>query len=528
MRVWPITDADKFFEAFSNRWITGEEVQRRSRQAKYLYKYLQNADVDAKSFIVEDQYVDGDYLEDFASFYVSSFPPYGRYCKRIHFFNQALTQAEVEGVFSGDDPKGSKVLVDSYVGFIVARPLPQAVVGRTVLRTYGEIEDKRCYPTIREYSPCLNGISLRVKSLAFEEQDTSVAACATVALWSAFHKTHDLFGSQRPRPAAITRAANIVRSFGRAVPSGGLNAMQMGEAIRAVGLEPEYYSITPDTPAMSLIYSYVSAGIPVILGCFIEELGFHAITITGFALSAPAAAHPEVKYNRVVSRPGIRVEKLYAHDDGVGPFASLPVHATPPGILDPLGNPLNPPFALLSDWELPTAKGVRSQAYLLPDSVIVPAYAKMRVSYLAAHSLVARLMEMLEKLAPAFVAQGLDVTKVSWDIKMAIVNPFKAWLREKCWANKEARDLAGDPLPRFLWTSTMYLEDDPTLLLVSDATDTERTCPLLRTLWLDSKYRTLFEAMFSDAAIEKQWRIPLTPRFYDTLKTGQAEFLRNV
>jgi hypothetical protein len=133
-----------------------------------------------------------------------------------------------------------------------------------------------------DYVPYLNGIPLPIRSLAFEQQDSSVAACATVALWSAFQKTHELFGSQRPHPASITRAANVVRGFGRALPSSGLNPAQIGEAVRSVGLEPEYFRFNAHTPLASLVYAYVSGGIPLILGVTSKMSDFTRSRSSGF------------------------------------------------------------------------------------------------------------------------------------------------------------------------------------------------------------------------------------------------------
>ena len=219
------------FRALSNDWIDEGGVAAVT-QARYLVGYLRH--FDTRTIVVENKYIDRDDLEDYASYYVGNFQPYHRFTKRLHFFAEDFTDSSLTLIFAAKDKPGVERLQRSYIGFVVARPLPTAIVGRTILRTYeeqGVNGATRAYPTRREYSPYLFGIPLQVESLAYQQQDKAVAACATVALWSAFHKTQRLFDSARPTPAAITRSANLVRGTGRSMPSRSLTSEQMAECL---------------------------------------------------------------------------------------------------------------------------------------------------------------------------------------------------------------------------------------------------------------------------------------------------------
>jgi hypothetical protein len=522
MTVRPLT-GPAFFAALANRWITDAQIELQSPQARYILGYLQNPEVGAQCFIEESPYVDGDYLEDYASFYVSSFPPYERYCRRLHFFDRNFTQEQVDEMLGGADPPDVAALVDSFIGFIVVRPLPEAVIGRTVLRTYRGDGARRHFPTCRRYRPYLNGIELPISSLAFEEQDSSVAACATVALWSAFHKTHFLFGTPRPRPAAITKAANVVRSAMRTIPSGGLNVFQVGEAIRAVGLDPEIFAITGQNPMLaSLAYAYLSAGIPLILVVFVEDQTHHAVTVVGYSQPDELAPNPEPTLKGVVSFAGQRIDKLYVHDDGIGPFASIPIAATPAGLTMP--DKTSPPLVFETNWRLEQPKDGRETAYFLPECIVVPAYPKVRVPFFAMHDWVHRLMRMFTTFRVPFQNQGLQVDQLTWDIRLSQVNEFKEELRSgPYWPNARIRELAQDFLPRFLWLAIMRHNGVPALLLLADATDAKRSCPILRVAWLDETFRPLLDAVFGQEEIEATWRAPLGPRFYDAIKTGHVD-----
>jgi len=61
---------------------TPEEIRGKSQPA-YLDEYFRHGGV--KTIVVERGYVDRDYLEDYAAYYVRCFEPYDRYCSRLHF-----------------------------------------------------------------------------------------------------------------------------------------------------------------------------------------------------------------------------------------------------------------------------------------------------------------------------------------------------------------------------------------------------------------------------------------------------------
>jgi hypothetical protein len=516
----------RLFALLANHWTEEDQVAL-SPQAQYLDDYLSRPEINAQSVIIEDDYVDRDYLEDFSNYYVKSFPPYERYCQRLHFFSEPFKEADIESALLKTDRDVVTRMQGSYLGFIVVRPLPETVIGQTVLKTYPSL-NRRYYPTIRDYQAHLFGIPLDVESLAFEEQDSSVAACATVALWSAFHKTHSLWATAKPQPVIITRDANVVRGPGRSLPSGGLNAIQIGEAIRSVGLEPEYYRVNEHTPLASLIYAYVSAGIPVILTVFIEGLEYHAITVVGYSKLDKPAAIQEPPYATVQFHAGKRIDKFYVHDDGVGPFSRLPIVHPNAIVHNPDPKLLKFPIAFESSWEWrPDSSGVpppkRFRGFI-PSAVIVPAYPKIRVTYFAVHSWLRRLMMLFNRLSAPFAGYGVDVSRLEWDLRLTTVNSFKQLLRKDYITHKRTSALLPEPMPRFMWRATMLLDEKPVVDLIADATDTPRSCPMLVAMWHDDKLQLLLQALLSNSTFRKSWRLPLHPRFYDFLQTGKASF----
>jgi hypothetical protein len=161
-----------------------------------------------------------------------------------------------DGLRQGSTREQADFLQTHYIGFVVGRPLPEAVVGRTALKTFDADNGRRHFRATRRYVANLCGTSLYVDSLAFQEQDTVLAACATVSLWTAFHKTAELFQTEIPTPASITRSASQAIHYGRPIPSSGLQIEEMCNAIRGLQLEPELIDLRSGgmVPVPSVIY----------------------------------------------------------------------------------------------------------------------------------------------------------------------------------------------------------------------------------------------------------------------------------
>lgn len=212
-------------------------------ESKSHYYYFKGyfKDLKAKTILVEKKYIDKDYLEDFAGYYVSCFKHYLKRCSRYHFFDIAFRGSDFEDYLSDNNSSLTiKKLQKSYLGFVVIKPLPETIIGRTCLKTYPADNNRRHYPISRIYKANLFGTQLEVKTLAFQEQDKVVAACATSALWSVFHGTSLKFQHGVPSPFEITKLATASLPFeSRTMPNKGLSTAMMAKAIKEVGLEPE-------------------------------------------------------------------------------------------------------------------------------------------------------------------------------------------------------------------------------------------------------------------------------------------------
>lgn len=105
-----------------------------SRQAKYVSGFLNG--LDAKVVFEEQNYFDRDYLSEFAAFYSQSSKGYPNICRRLHFFSDDGIDRDVFEEALGDCADSKQRMQESYLGFIILRPIEAAPLGRTALKWF--------------------------------------------------------------------------------------------------------------------------------------------------------------------------------------------------------------------------------------------------------------------------------------------------------------------------------------------------------------------------------------------------------
>lgn len=441
--------------------------------AEYFKSYFSH--LDAQTIVVENDYIDRDFLEDFAAYYVRCFHDYERKCTRLHFFRHAFSEDEFVELLSGrTNALGVDQLQASYLGFVVVKPLPRTVVGRTCLRTYSD-DTERSYPITRKYGANLFGIELTVETLAFQEQDSVVAACATSALWSAFQGTGILFQHAILSPVEITKAASIhFSSSSRNLPNTGLTAEQMAHAIRSVGLEPLALRAQDPFVFKNTLYAYLRGRVPILMLVTLFDvsqsppifMGKHAVAAAGYRLSPQQST---------TTGPGgyisaaCHIDRVYAHDDGVGPFARMEFTPQPLAIT---ANGQN--FSLMSlttSW--PNIAGFSGTVNAVPDIILVPLYHKIRIPFSLVQDAVIQFDSFVESLRQQ---QFLPLSeRLRWDVFLTTVGDFKKDVLATSGLDPDLRlDTLSSCLPRFLWRATAECAGVRVLDLLFDATDIEQ------------------------------------------------------
>jgi len=450
------------------------------------------------------EYNDLHYLDDYASYYARTYKTYGRFCRRLHFFSNKFRNDDLYGaIVKGGKLADALTAEGSYLGFVVARPLPGAVLGRTVLQApNADGESVKYTAVLKKTSVGFFGLSLTVKNaLPFQEQDTNVAACATIALWSAFNKTSAMFGTQSPHPTAITVSGNKVRTASRVFPSDGLTTSQMCQAVVDAGLEPEVYPVNKSTPLLTILYSYVSMGLPVILIVYVKKDTLHAVTVTGFSLKDLPLQDGE-RHASDISFVGHRIDRIFVHDDGIGPFEPLEVRkANDAERNEVLGTKHGSPIAFSSLWMVGNQK-----LTMFPSSIIVPAHPKMRVRFEPVEAAVRYLTEILknnkitEFKGYLQEMRGDDtILGFEWAPRYVRLNSYKKELRTRAlhggfMDTDETRFLL-ESQPRFLWCISLLIGGHERMEILFDATDCRGSSLVRAVTWPDPLFKKRFRTV---------------------------------
>lgn len=469
--VYPFS-SDTLATALSNPWVDAAAT-RRGKHFHYFAEYLGMAHggLGAQTILVEEPYLSQSFLADYADYYARGFTGYPRLCKRVHFFRAPFDQVALDAALT--DPTTDENLWASYLGYVVIKPLPGRPIGATLLLPYAALTEKRrLYPACRPYEVNVLGKQLRLHTLIFQEQDNNVSACATTALWMAFHKTAFLFQTALPSPYHITSAThNLFYRHGRTFPSTGLDHMQIGAAIESVGLVAELrtyrqgheWGLLPpgDTVAARMqqqligakgvIYGYLRLGLPILLFLLLDEQENqgHLITVTGYRL-----AEVSVLASNDLSLTSDALDRLYAHDDQMGPFARYRFTAD---------GRLLTPWPAGPDGETATRWQHHRLASLY--SLFVPLTAEIRITY----EQVFRQVGLFEQIFTDTLRERADMV---WDIYLDYSNRYKDELRRLQPVEAASlRRILVSSLPKYVWVARASLQKIPLLELVFDATD---------------------------------------------------------
>jgi hypothetical protein len=212
--------ASNLVELFDQHSHDGAAISNNKSHGEYFNDYL--TDIGTQTIIVEAPYTDKDYIEDYAAYYARCHAEYKKTCVRLHFFANSFDGQYLSEAVSGNAVKVGE-LKQSYLGFLVIKPLPETIIGRTCLKTYGQNGRNRAFPTVHKYCAHFLGMEFSVESVPFQEQDSDVAACATSAIWSAlaaiifsnslFRRSHAFFANSYPLPFLSTQQTSFTKQF---------------------------------------------------------------------------------------------------------------------------------------------------------------------------------------------------------------------------------------------------------------------------------------------------------------------------
>lgn len=540
-RTIPFADGALGTELVACSHDRNPEVANKS-QVRYLEQHLRK--LGCATMLVEPFYTDRSFLEDYAAYYVRCFEPYRHVCTRLHFFGEPLSQAQVSDAIVRDDA----AMLDSYLGFIVVKPLPITVIGRTCLKPHQV--PGRAYPPVKPQMVDLYGLRLCVDTLPFQEQDREVAACASSSLWTMLHSTAALFQHHKPSPVEITKAATThARVNGRTFPNGdGLNTLQIADAIRSVGLEPFLLAVS-SMPRMAIPYdefavvavagaripratpelvarmrlmlkvatmAYLRSGIACTLlarisdetdqdaGALGPEVGMPDPELTqpqaeGEDTSGPAQrGNVEHRGNHAVAVTGFALGVA-----GVGEtFPGSATRFAAAGIVQlEVHDDQTGPFSTMrfDEGNLLVAEDFRAAGVARrlaePINLVVPLYHKIRIPLQQVVDLIMTLDEALDTLPVATIRE-----KLVWDVELISLEALRDDFARTTLPEATKLELLTAPLPRFVWRVRALQTGKPAFDLLLDATDLLQGRLVRRVIPYDAKLCKELAILFSLSA----------------------------
>jgi hypothetical protein len=431
------------------------------------FNYLENYfdEIGVKTIIYEFDYNDKEYIEDFSSYYCRSFKDYPKKCVRLHFFTIDIIYKDFKDFIKapkGKDPQKENLYYESYAGFAVLRPIPLTLFGRTCLKTYTEEKEdggKRCYPTVRNYKIHLFGIEFDIKSIAFQEQDNAVSACATTALWVAFQRTAQLFEHLIPTPYEITLNASkyMMPNNLKQIPyNEGLSPYQMAYAITQQGLQTFVTKPGDINYSKAEIYAYLKCGIPVIIGVNLYEKtsdkdwknedlsnseikGQHAVTVVGYDYY-PNRLQELCEAKQELCLVSSSMQKIYVHDDQIGAFARMEFEQEE--------NDKHTKYIdLKSSWPNFNDKYKDKNIRLRINVLIFPLYHKIRIRFSKIYGIIKDFSSKALLLRPF---------EIVWDIYLTTVCDFKQEIKkydDTIFEEDIKLKILTNNYPRYIWVA---------------------------------------------------------------------------
>lgn len=327
-------------------------------QVDYIFNYLK--DMGAVSVLLERNYVDKDYLEDFSHYYVKRFGNAGHQCARMHFFTRPVDHKLIDTILEAGE--GSEELAlelnASYLGFMVIKPLPKTFIGKTCLKVMSDVDappvaastveadadnaavesaavesepevqepaveigqtgqvGKRKCRLSREYKVDLFGIKLSVWSIAFQEQDKVVSACASTAIWSSLHslKWRDVKAIHSCSEITLN-AINHIDGSSNSFPNKELTNKQILRCLDVEGLRHHSEDLKKqklsEEDFLATVTGHIDSHLPLLVmgsvskvteeGTLEDYDAGHAVCILGYKVDSDSV--------------------VYVHDDRLGPYA---------------------------------------------------------------------------------------------------------------------------------------------------------------------------------------------------------------
>jgi hypothetical protein len=241
-----------------------------------------------RTVVVENRYVDSDFRSEFSAFWSRRFDGVPAFARRLHFFSDEISDADLHRI---SERAG-------YLGYAVLRPIQHGPVGRAMVTPPRVLRNATLAVARDEVT--LFGNRLEVEAAPFCQQDGEYIRCAHAAAWMCHYSAVRRGLVPRQTTAGFVEATPTMLSAERALPSKGMSLHQLqavfgafnqpalfyglGKMPRVAGVddpEPKFDESGRqlaagkwDTRIFSVVCRYLNSGYPV----------FVATEVHGFAI----------------------------------------------------------------------------------------------------------------------------------------------------------------------------------------------------------------------------------------------------
>lgn len=492
----------------------------KKRQISYIFRYLR--DLKAASIVLEFDYLDRDYLEDYSRYYVKRFSANGSKCARLHFFSKKVDHGMIERALACPEAKFIvKELQDSYLGYVVVKPLPKTFIGRTCLRKYPHVkkDQTRKKAISRTYNVDLFGIKLTVDSVAFQEQDKVVSACASTAIWSSIHATTWRPVRDIPACSEITiNAINHIEGSSNSFPTKELSNKQMLRALDVEGYRNHYQPLDDidQQEFLKIVEYHIDSDLPLILGAEVYQvldanelkiMAGHAVTVLGYKNS---------------DRPA-----LYIHDDRLGPYA----RATFVDLSQYRNSLITQKWGLVLQEKDDLGNWKPAHEVLVPKSLIIPTHKKVRLPYNSANTTCEFIRNEFESWLREVAIKDSSVAayqnQLSYKVRLAEISKIRQEIINFEFSKESTKigdieilkrdkvDFLTTSYARFHWVADFNYSELPIFTILFDATDIPQGNAVAGLFVKDLEKTNLVLTIFLQYAEKlNKINVPQTENFY--------------
>lgn len=217
--------------------------------------------IKAKLLILEFPYRDYEFSSVYSLFYSKKHQKISKDCIRLHFFSN------------------EEISNKTYIGNIVVRDSKIDSRGKGIFAPHILTQSQQSYTVLSVFNANIMGKKFEINTYPWMAQDTDIAVCAHVAVWS----INTYFANKYPnyKQYSIGEISEKVNEYlGRKTPSNGLNLMQVSDTFSKLGYFPLVLAKekSSEKSFFQAVYSYIESGIPMV-GAMTKKA--HAVAIIG-------------------------------------------------------------------------------------------------------------------------------------------------------------------------------------------------------------------------------------------------------